>query len=149
MKARKCSMITGLVAISFLIGCQASSPGQVALTNRPERKEVTTMPVRDSSTSEDPLKAPLKNAVSGEHMKAFLTAYDAFRQDPLIPEEKRKIENYKVEFRETPQVYYLLFFAKRDAGERELDGGESKLGQDVMYTISRGDYQLKKRMFYK
>jgi hypothetical protein len=143
MKARKYS----LVVILFLIGCQAISQRQAAMTNM--KKDVTPMPIRNDATSQDPLDAPLKDTVSGEHMRAFLTAYDAFRQDPLIPEEKRKIENYRIEFRETSTVYYILFFAKRDASERELDGGESKLGKDVMYTISKGDYQLKARMFYK
>lgn len=149
MKARKCSIITGLLATLFTIGCQAGGQRQIAMTNTPERKDVTPMPVRNAATSQDPLDVPLKNTVSGEHMKSFLTAYDAFMQDSLIPEEKRKIENYRIEFRETPAVYYILFFAKRDASERELDGGESKLGQDVMYTISKGDYQLKARKFYK
>lgn len=149
MKARKSSEIAGLAVILFLIGCQAISERSATMTNTPERKDVTPMSVRNDATYEDPLNAPLKNTVSGEHMKAFLTAYDGFRQDSLIPEEKRKIENYRIEFRETPTVYYILFFAKRDVSERELDGGESKLGTDVMYTISKGDYQLKARMFYK
>lgn len=148
MKARKSSMISSLVVILFLIGCQTISPRHVATTNNPERKDITPMPVGNDATSQDPLEAPLKDTVSGEHMKAFLTAHDAFRQDAFIPEEKRKIENYRIEFRETPTVYYILFLAKRDASERELDGGESKLGKDVMYTISKGDYQLKVRKFF-
>jgi len=117
------------------------------MTNTPERNDANMFQKKDASF-ESPLDAPLKNTVSGEHMKAFLVAYDAFRQDQLIPEEKRRIENYRIEFRETQAVYYILFFAKRDVTERELDGGESKLGKDVMYTITKGDYQLKARTFY-
>lgn len=147
MKAKKPTVISAVAVILLLIGCRPLNQRQVTMTNIPENNDANMLQKKDASF-ESPLDAPLKNTVSGEHMKAFLVAYDAFSQDQLIPEEKRRIENYRVEFRETRSVYYILFFAKRDVTERELDGGESKLGKDVMYTISKGDYQLKARTFY-
>lgn len=103
----------------------------------------------DSGTGQDPLDLPVDSTVSGEYMKAFLVAYEAFKTDPLIPEEKRRIENYGIEFRQRGDVYFVLFFAKRKPSERELDGGESELGKDVMYVIGKKDYKITTRQFYK
>lgn len=85
----------------------------------------------------------------GEYLKAFAAAHEAFKSDPLIPAEKKRLENYNVEFRQSGDLYHVLFSAKRLPHERELDGGESELGKDVMYTIRKADYQIVKRLFYR
>jgi hypothetical protein len=99
--------------------------------------------------NQDPLNLPVDGKLNGEYMRAFLVAYEAFKTDSLIPEEKRRIENYNIEFRQSRNVYFVLFFAKRKASERELEGGESELGKDVMYTIGKEDYKIIARQFYK
>jgi len=98
---------------------------------------------------QDPLELPVVEKISGEYMKAFLAAYEAFMADPLIPDGKRGIENYSVEFRQRGDLYYILFFAKRKPSERELSGGESELGKDVIFTIRKTDYQIVERFFFK
>ncbi len=98
---------------------------------------------------QDPLDLPVEVKVSGEYMKAFLVAYEAFKTDPLIPEEKRRIENYSIEFRQRGDAYFILFLAKRKPSERELEGGESELGKDVMYVIKKQDYKIAAKQFYK
>jgi hypothetical protein len=105
-------------------------------------------PGRDAPT-EDPTDFPVEVTVKGPQMKAFLVAYASFKDDPLIPEQKKLIENYRIEFRKHGENYYVLFSAIRKPSESELDGGESELGKDVMYTISMRDFRLVDRKFFK
>lgn len=106
------------------------------------------LPNRDIPT-DDPLEFPVEATLSGQQMKAFLVAYASFKEDPLIPEQKKQIENYRIEFRKHRDFYYVLFFAIRKPTERELDGGESELGKDVVYTVSAKDFRLVDKKFYK
>ena len=93
--------------------------------------------------------APAESKVSGEYMRAFLVAHNAFERDSEIPEEKRRIENYNVEFRQDTETYLISFFAKRIPPGSMVVGGETEMGKDVTYAISKGDYQLIGRQFYK
>ena len=97
----------------------------------------------------DPLEIPVEIKLNGEYLKAFLAAYSSFKDDPLIPDQKKQIENYQIEFRQRGDFYFVLFFAKRKPTERELEGGESELGKDVMYTISKADFKIVDKKFYK
>lgn len=87
--------------------------------------------------------------VSGEYMKAFLVAYDAFKEDAEIPDEKKRMENYNIEFSQEGKYYSVFFYAKRKPSERDLKGGQSELGRDVTYTISKENYKLLARVFHK
>lgn len=103
----------------------------------------------DSDAQQDYLNAPVKSKMRGEHMKAFLVAYSAFKEDAEIPDIKKQIENYSVELREVDNSYFILFIAKRSKNERGMKGGTSELGKDVTYTIRKSDYQIISRLFYK
>src|SRR5437764_4693125 len=92
---------------------------------------------------------PVESSVSGEYIKAFLTAYEAFKEEQGIPAEKRKLENYTVEFRHKGDSILVLFFAKRLPSEQGLVGGESQLGRDVLYSVSNQDYRLLGRNCFK
>src|SRR6266571_3082051 len=65
------------------------------------------------NNEQDPMNLPVVNSIDGHHMKAFLTAFEAFKQDDNISLEKRKIENYDIQFRETNQYFFVLLLAKR------------------------------------
>lgn len=106
-------------------------------------------PPANKVSEQDPLDLDAEVRVGGEYLKAFAAAHEAFKSDPLIPAEKKRLENYNVEFRQSGDLYHVLFSAKRLPHERELDGGESELGKDVMYTIRKADYQIVKRLFYR
>jgi hypothetical protein len=141
MKKRMYISISLLTLVVLSTQCQKtmSEPGRGNMQAQPPNR----------STDRDPLELPVDSKVSGEHMKAFLVAYEAFKTEPLIPEEKRRVENYGIEFRQQGDVYFVLFLAKRKPSERELDGGESELGKDVMYIIKKQDYTIAARQFYK
>lgn len=91
----------------------------------------------------------VRTKISGQMMKAFLVAYDAFKNDPAISQGKKRIENYDIEFSQRRKGYVVLFTARRLPSERELEGGESSLGRDVEYTVSKKDYQIVERMMFK
>jgi hypothetical protein len=83
--------------------------------------------------------------VSGEYAKAFLTAYEAFRQDSDIPERKKQLEKYRLQFRQDSQAYFVSFVATPVPHV----GGETDSGRDATYTVSKKDYQITSRQFYK
>lgn len=87
--------------------------------------------------------------VQGDYMKAFLIAYEAFRDDIEIPPQKRHIENYILRFSDDKNNYFVVFVAKRKPAERDLAGGESKLGKDVRYTVAKSDFRIVSRLFFK
>lgn len=103
------------------------------------------------NTKQNPMfpTAPAESSVSGEYMQAFLVAYNAFKDDPLIPDQKRKVENYEISFRQDSEAYFIFFGAKRLPSERNLLGGESELGKDVTYAVRKKDYKIIARQFYK
>jgi hypothetical protein len=76
---------------------------------------------------------PPEVEVSGEYAKAFLTAYDAFRQDADIPERKKQLEKYRLQFRQDSQAYFVSFVATPVPHV----GGETDSGRDVTYAMSR------------
>jgi hypothetical protein len=107
------------------------------------------MQLNATTSAGDPLEIPVKLKLNGEYLKVFLVAYSSFKDDPLIPDQKKQIENYQIEFRQRGDLYLVLFLAKRKPSEGELEGGESELGKDVMYTISKNDFKVVDKKFYK
>jgi hypothetical protein len=103
----------------------------------------------DRQIIKDPLELPVAAKVQGHFLKAFVAAYDSFKSDSMIPDSKKRIENYEIEFRQQSNWYFVLFFAKRNERERELLGGESELGKDVMYTIRKEDFSIVEKKFFK
>ena len=86
----------------------------------------------------------------GEYMQVFGAAYGAFLVDADIPEHKRKVENYRIEFHKDNKHYKVSFIAKRTPSELgQLEGGESELGKDVTYVVDKKTFQVAYRIFYK
>ena len=135
-----------LIIISCLIGCQKVSP--VAKQKSVQTNEAKVA-AEEKSMVTDPLDLPVLSRVDGKYLKAFSVAYASFKEDGLIPESKRKIENYQIEFREQADHYFVLFLAKRKATETGLLGGESELGKDVIYTLDRNNFTITDQKFYK
>ena len=131
--------------ISFLTQCERAN--NLARTEDMGTQKNDRMPAK--ADADDPLDLPIEAKVPGEYMKAFLAAYSAFKDDPLIREEKRNIENYQIEFRQRNDLIYVLLLAKRKAAETEIDGGESELGRDVIYTVKKKAFTIVERKFYK
>jgi predicted small secreted protein len=144
-----------IVAVSLILSLcltQCSATTEVAgndAQSHEQRGGKTIAEVNETPTADDPLEIPVEVSLNGEYVKAFLAAHEAMKAESLIPEEKKRIENYIVDFRQSGSNYLVLFRAKRKPQESELDGGESELGQDVIYTVSKADYRVVKRLFYK
>jgi hypothetical protein len=107
-----------------------------------------------SANNADSGNIPMMNStagvkVNGDYMKAFVVAYDAFKEDSGIAPDKRQLQNYEVEFTQDQSTYFVLFFAKRLPSERGLKGGESTLGRDVQYGVRKSDYQITSKQFFK
>lgn len=99
--------------------------------------------------AQDPFSLPVRMSLKGEYLKAILIAEKSFQTEGSIPEAKKRLSNYVIEIREDKNFFYILFEAKRLTNEKELDGGESELGKDVMFVIRQNDYLLVKRRFFK
>jgi hypothetical protein len=86
----------------------------------------------------------------GEYIKAFHAAYAAFAVDDNIPIEKRRAENYRIEFHQDHKSYKVDFIAKRTPSELgQLDGGSCVLGRDVTYVVDKETYLLLYKAYYK
>ena len=88
--------------------------------------------------------SPPQCRIEGEFGKAFSAAYEAFRNDRDIPEGKKLIENYHIEFRQNQTAFFISFMA-----EPVHIGGESELGKDVTFAIDKKTYAIIGRNFYK
>ncbi|SRR5258708_32505157 len=104
---------------------------------------------QDENEKQDPMNLPVVSNLTGRYLKAFVVAYEAFRIDRDVSPDKRKIENYEIQLRETQEYYFVFLLAKRSPAERNMKGGSSSLGQDVMYRIRRRDYRIMERTFFK
>ena len=134
----KCiALLTAALLLSY---CQERANGDHAAGSAPS-------PVLASGAAQNPMlqNKPPEVEVSGEYAKAFLTAYDAFKQDANIPERKKQIEQYRLEFRQDGQAYFVSFVATPVPHV----GGETDTGRDVTYALSKKDYRITSRQFYK
>jgi len=95
------------------------------------------------------LESEAESTISGDFLRAFIVAYDAFKKDPDIPNTKKAIENYRVEFRQDTEFYYLTFTGSRKPGNEPRVGGESKLSKSALYKISKRGFRIVTRKFYK
>jgi hypothetical protein len=92
---------------------------------------------------------PAETKISGEFLKAFLAALESFEKDKAIPDSKRKLENYDIEFRQSESNYYVYFIPKKAQGEAAPAGGETTLGKWVTYEIRKTDFRVTIRQLYK
>ena len=132
-----------VLAVAFTLSqCQYNAHSKVEESNTNSRSAL-------SNKGRNAVNPIVKTSVSGEYMKAFLVAYDAFKEEPDIPDPKRRLDNYNIELSEDSELYFVFLYAKRKPSERNLKGGESELGRDVTYTIGKKDYHIVARVFHK
>lgn len=106
----------------------------------------------DNSDDEKiPENLPITLKMEGGELKAISIAFESFKIDELIPENKRNIENYKVILRQNKQKYYIGFSPKYSETEKlnPPDGGETSLGKSVTFIIGKQDFKLKRRVFFE
>lgn len=97
----------------------------------------------------DLLSSDPESEVSGKLMKVFLVAYKSFIKDSQIPSSKKALENYIIEFRQDTEFYYLTFAGSGTPGDRHGFGGESRVSKSVLYKISKKEYRMVSRKFYR
>ncbi len=101
--------------------------------------------------SVDPFKLPVVFKVDGVHLKVISIAFAAFGTESMIPEAKRNIQNYDVELRQDKEYFFIYFSAHLSAEDRLglTEGGETSLGKSVMYIVTKNDFKIQKRYFFK
>ena len=138
-------LLVGVAVLTVLLslcGCRKVGLGEV-------KKSMEVSSANASEAEQDPLKTPAEATVAGEYMRALLSAYQDFKKDPDIPAHKKNIANYTVEFRQDDQSYIIYLIPKQTTGEGPVVGGETTLGKEVSYTISKKDYKITAHYFYK
>jgi hypothetical protein len=88
-------------------------------------------------------------AVDGDKLKAFMVAFEDFKNDSSIPDEKKLLQNYIILFSRGRACTYVSFHAKRLESERGLKGGEATLGRDMKYCVSTINYKVTERILSK
>lgn len=101
------------------------------------------------STIEKLLESEPERVYKGSLLKAFLSAYESFRKDTLIPISKKAIENYQVQFRQNTEFYLVVFTIDEEHRGSAKVGGESDLTKSVYYVVNKKDFKVKSRKFFK
>lgn len=104
---------------------------------------------KQSSDLEEIGNLQIEEEIKGEFLKAISNSLESFMKDPLIPEEKKHIENYKIFVKQNGDKIFISIVANRTKSEINLVGGESSLGVDVVYIVNKKDYKIIKRYFMK
>lgn len=144
----KMTISGGCILLLVLLSVQCQNPASTS-NERKSVQPTTGGVVQDSRDEQDWFNLRLDSNVDGTYMKAYLVAVESFKAETVIPEAKKSIDNYKLELRQDRDFYFVLFLAKRQPSERNLRGGESALGVDVMYTIRKTNYDLISRKFFE
>lgn len=98
----------------------------------------------------DPFDLPIISKAKGAHIKAISIAFNAFKMDSMIPEDKKNVENYDIELRQNKDNFFIYFAPYRTQEDRKIlrEGGESSLGKSVMFIIGKKDFEIKRRYFF-
>ena len=80
--------------------------------------------------------------IDGTDLRALLAAYQKFEHLTEIPAAKKKIENYSISVTDSGDAYDIVFLVKRNGTERYPLGGETELGMDVRFRVSRKTYKV-------
>ena len=137
--------LTTCLALAILFGyCQRNASTQTGGNNGQSGKIAI-------SRSQNPMFAygKAETEIDGNLAKAFLIAYDAFKNEDRIPLPKKQLENYVIEYRQDKSTYFVYFKAKTTPGENPQAGGETRLGVDVTYAVIKSDFHVVARQFYK
>jgi hypothetical protein len=71
---------------------------------------------------ENLLKSEPEIVYKGPLLKAFLAAYESFKEETAIPLSKKAIENYQVQFRQNNE-FYLIVFTVVDRARSSVEKG--------------------------
>jgi hypothetical protein len=91
-------------------------------------------------------------SADGAILKAFVAAYEAFTREVNLPPDKRtmvhlppekkRLENYRVEVRESNQHYIVDFHPKRVPGDEGKLGADTTLGRALRFYVRKQDYEV-------
>lgn len=119
-------------------------------SNSPNTENISVNKTRiELEDNSDPIELPVISTVEGSHLKIISIAFEAFKTDKEIPEDKKNIEDYKVELRQNKNSFFIFFIAGMAKGEKPSFGGQTILGKDTMFIINKKDFAIKGRTFFK
>src|SRR5262245_47717194 len=99
----------------------------------PEVSRAKDMKLQDT-TIENLLESEPESVYKGPLLKAFLSAYESFKNEPAIPLSKKAIENYNVQFRQNSEVYLIVFTIGDKGKDAATPGGRSALTVSIYYV---------------
>ncbi|MGH9949903.1 MAG: hypothetical protein ACRD6X_22270 [Pyrinomonadaceae bacterium] len=92
---------------------------------------------------------PLLVKLDGGVAKSFIVAYEAFRNQPEIPETKRSLQNYFIKLHKSDDDVYVHFQPKSLDADLTRKGGETSLGKAIVYVIREKDFTIKRFYFFE
>jgi len=95
------------------------------------------------------LESEPESEYKGPLLKAFLAAYESFKNEPAIPLSKKAIENYNVEFHQNSKIYVVVFTVGDKEKGAVTPGGQTALTVSVYYVIDKKDYKVISRKFLR
>lgn len=87
--------------------------------------------------------------VNGSYISAFLSAYRKFLQIRDLPDKKKRLINYDLEFTQDRSNYYILFTPKYIPEDQFRVGGETALGRQTRYTVRKIDFKVIDERFFR
>lgn len=87
--------------------------------------------------------------IPGKELKAFVVAYTDFMKSPDLSAAKKKLENYDIEIKEDEKNYIVNFHVLNTPGTITGLGGQSAIGRDEQFTISKSDYHIVQKVGYR
>jgi hypothetical protein len=81
-----------------------------------------------------------KVTIDGAYLKAFLVAYEEHKRLKFLAAHKKRIENYKLEFSQDKQYYYVRFLPKFAPKEEPYLGFETSLGLQITHVVRKKDF---------
>lgn len=134
-------LLTGIfLALQKMEGKKMTPTNEPGQANLPLTQEKRLNPYK--------LDGPAETEIEGPQITAIFVALTAFQQEPQIPMEKKKFENYRLQVRQDRESFFVSFQAKRDPNKIYV-GGETEVGVDITYVINKKEWSVKERVFYK
>ena len=164
---------SSVLVVGIIVSCteatnesnEGTPQSDISVVTAPTRTPATaTAPTRTPATATvqmdmialglgadfDPSSLPLIFKSDGAVLKAYIAAYEAFSVDELIPDQKRNVENYDLEFRQNDKYFFVYFAAHLSESDKAnpSEGGETSLGKSVMFIVGKNDFAVKRRYFF-
>ena len=143
MRIIKVVFVTNLL----LFGCTQIDDGRTRATNAEPNQSASSLQNSNTNSHTDNTSEP-EIAIEGEKLQIVYKVLAAFNTDKDIPEYKKDLSRYRLEFENKEQDYYIRLIVLRDPDQSYV-GGETDEGKDVVYRVDKRNGRIIERAFPK